>query len=103
MHYKVNIQPDAKTDIIESSNRYDEQHFGLGEEFIQRVDKALIQILLQPLGYQKIFMNFRKLLIKQFPYCIYYLVDYQEKKIDIIAVIHPSRNPDIWKKRTDKK
>ena len=102
MHYRINIQPDAKNDIIKASDWYDSKHFGLGPELIQKVDEAIKQVLLQLLGYQKVFLNFRKVLIKQFSYCIYYHIDSKSEKIDIVAVIHTSRSPEVWKKRIRK-
>ncbi|RLD67104.1 MAG: hypothetical protein DRI95_05390 [Bacteroidetes bacterium] len=71
-------------------------------ELILRIDDGINQILLQPEGFQKVFMDFRKISTKQFPYCIYYYVDSNNKKIDIAAVMHTSRNPSLWKKRLKK-
>ena len=102
MQYKINIQPDAKTDIAGAAEWYDEQRFGLGMELMQRIDEALKQILHQPFGYKKVFMDFRKILTKKFPFFIYYYIDTEKKKIEIVAVIHTSRNPLIWKKRIQK-
>jgi len=86
MKYKIIVQPDAKNDIFEAAEWYDKQRFELGLELILRINEVFEPISLQPLGFQKVFMNFRKIITKQFSYNIYYLAypfksHFNQKKI----------------------
>ena len=40
MNFRVKIEPEAKSEIIEAFNWYEEQSFGLGGEFLRAVKQA---------------------------------------------------------------
>lgn len=84
-------------EIADAIAWYEEQQPGLGDRFRRATDQAYDTIVLSPLAYTKVRRNFRRFMIKDFPYGIIY-----EPKSDVIYVLscfHSARNPKIWRKR----
>jgi plasmid stabilization system protein ParE len=92
------IQPDAASDILEAAKWYDNNLKGLGGSFLDSVDSAINSVQQNPDAYPKVYKELRRILLKKFPFGIFYLVE--ENKIVIVAVFHASRNPKQWKGRT---
>jgi hypothetical protein len=70
-------------------------------KFIEEVEKCLIIIENNPFQYQTIYKNIRRVLLKRFPYGIFYIID--ENNIFILAITHLKRHPKNWKKRLTEK
>lgn len=72
---------------------YEEQRTGLGEEFLQELEKVLIKIKVHPEYFGKIRKSFRQAALKRFPY----VVVFEEIKSEIVvfAVFHTRRNPKL--------
>jgi toxin ParE1/3/4 len=85
------IQPEAKADIQESFDWYEKQKAGLGNEFLEEVDKGLSQLILNPLYYTALNKDLRRYRIKRFPFLIIYGID--KKKVIVFGVRHMSRKP----------
>jgi plasmid stabilization system protein ParE len=92
------IQPDAVNDILEAAKWYDNNLKGLGESFLGSVDSAIYSVQQNPEAYPKVYKELRRILLKKFPFGIFYLIE--ENNIVIVAVFHASRNPKQWKGRT---
>ena len=99
--YVLFINKFAEKDLENAQNYYNEQKEGLGTEFLMEVKGAVKIIEENPFQFQKVEKEARKANIGRFPYCILYIVN--ELTINVFSVIHFSRNPEIWKKRIDKK
>lgn len=99
MHYTISVDREAYQDIKEAVIWYNEQQIGLGNIFIDRFE--LISLFLQktPLVFRIRYLDTRKAAIGEFPYFIHYVVDENNKSIRFLAVLHGSRNPQIWNKR----
>ena len=52
MNFRVKIEPEAKSEIIEAFNWYEEQSFGLGGEFLRAVKQPEAAIARNPYLYQ---------------------------------------------------
>lgn len=97
MKNKIIVKPLAKDDIIAAYLWYEKQRTGLGDEFINEIDSIYNRIISNPFQFPKIKRNYRKAVIRRFPFNVIFIIE--EKIIFILAVFHANRNPDIWKKR----
>jgi plasmid stabilization system protein ParE len=50
-----------------------------------------------PLGYQVLFREVRRALLRRFPYAVFF--KNHEEVVIVIAVLHMRRDPDAWKSR----
>src|SRR5271155_1810978 len=87
----------ARKEMFDSSLYYSKQAPGLGERFLNEVEKSVLEITRSPHRHPMYFEDVRRCVMSQFPYGIYYRL--QDVKIRILAVAHCSRHPDYWKHR----
>lgn len=99
MKYKLVITYVAEKDIHEAALWYKNIRTNLGHEFIESIDSSIKLIQQLPESFPKVYKNIRRILLKRFPFGIFYLID--KKKIIILAVFHVSRDPRSWKTRVD--
>ncbi len=96
MIYPVNFHPDIENDLREIIGYYEEKVIGLGEEFLQTFYLSCDMISKHPFQCSKIYGNFRRYLLRKFPYVIYYLI--MNNQVVIFGLFHHSRNPVIINK-----
>jgi plasmid stabilization system protein ParE len=65
--------------------------------FLEAVDDALAQIADAPDGFPVIRGRLRRVLLRRFPYAIYYKV--YPGVISVVGVIHGHRHPHTWLRR----
>ena len=92
------FRPAAAADVQEAYNWYEEQRMGLGDEFLSSMGSLVEQIRDNPLRYPVVYRDTRRALLRRFPYGLYYRL--AGNLILVIACMHGSRNPRIWKSRT---
>lgn len=92
------LRPDAEADILVSRDWYDRRRPGLGDEFVESLDHLLCRIQESPALFAVGFRGVRRARNRRFPYIIYYQV--LDDRIEVIAVLHASRDPRIWQRRT---
>ena len=97
--YKLIVLPQAELDVKEASIWYEEQQEGIGLEFALGFENRLGLLKQNPCLFPKVYNEARKVLIKKFPYRIFYIVNEDKKEVVIHAVIHTRRDPKIWQKR----
>ncbi len=95
----IAISPAAAQDLDDAYFWYERQKRGLGSRFLASVNVTLQLIQRTPAGYQTVYQNYRKALLRGFPYVIFYREE--EEQIFIAAVFHTSRNSESWKDRLD--
>jgi len=39
-------------------------------------------------------------LVEKFPFLIHYIIDEDSRVVNVYAIIHTSRNPKIWERKT---
>lgn len=98
MKYSVSILSEAQNDIDTTFVWYELKQQGLGKLYFQVIDKSIQFISNHPFSSQVVFKGIRRLVIKKFPYGIYYKVSANKSEIQIIAVIHFQRNSRIIRK-----
>jgi plasmid stabilization system protein ParE len=91
------ILPEAMEDIQQAYDWYEERESGLGEKFIRCLDDCLLSIRRIPMGYAKVYRNYRRAVVRRFPYVVFYKA--LKKKVIVYSVFHCSQNPDKWRKR----
>ena len=99
IEYKLKILPRAFKDLKETKQRYNEEKEFLGEEFKSEIIKEFNFLEKNPFIYQIRFLEFRKSLLKRFPYCIYYIVEESIQIIIVFAVLHNKIGEKKLKKR----
>lgn len=97
MAFELLIAPEASRDIEEAYDWYEICRFGLGEEFLNCVDACIQRIHRSPETYPKIFENYRRALLRRFPYVVFY--EYNDTTITVYSFFHTSQNPDKWRSR----
>ena len=95
--YSVIILPAANKDIKESAEWYESKQKGLGKRFVFHIRKKLNRIKQSPLIYATRYDDIKTAVLDVFPFMIHYSIDDKDAVIIVSAVLHTSRNPDIWK------
>ena len=98
MSYRLVIKPLAEKDIEESYRWYNQEREGLGDIFLDQLERNLEFIEMNPEQYQTRYKEVRMAKINRFPICLHYTIE--GNTVFIHAVLSTSRDPQIWKKRT---
>jgi plasmid stabilization system protein ParE len=91
------LDPLAEEDLKDAARHYEDEVSGLGEEFLDRVYDVIERLTVFP---QSGFLqtdNVRVARVSRFPYDVHYTIE--PDCIFVLAVMHQSRMPGIWKKR----
>jgi len=97
--YKALILPLAKEDIQEASNWYNTQQKELGKRFIADLRETVHFIRQNPEVLKVRYNSVRTAVLSVFPFMIHFTIDKMNKTIIVVAILHTSRNPELWKKR----
>jgi len=97
--YKSIILPSAKEDIRDAALWYDEKQKGLGKRFIAQVREKVYLIKQNPKTGSIRYDNMRTMVLNVFPFMMHYTINEVSETIIISAVLHTSRNPEIWNER----
>jgi len=65
---------------------------------MRALDAALQSVKRNPLAYQTIYKETRRVLIRKFPYAVFYIAE--ENRIVVIACSHQKRSEIDWLERT---
>jgi plasmid stabilization system protein ParE len=91
------ITPETEQDVEGAYSWYEDHRQGLGEEFLTCVDASIQTICRTPELYPQIHNEYRRALVRRFPYAVFY--EYAEGKVIIYSIFHTSRNPEKWRNR----
>ena len=94
----IKFHSEARNEFFEAADYDEEQVVGLGDDFIDEVEKVLDVIEQQPASGTKITKTERRFLVSRFPYGIIYSIE--EDQIIVLAVMNLRRKPGYWKLRT---
>lgn len=98
MVYSIKIDPEARSDIQEGIDWYNEQQAGLGKKFHAAVKAHINKLQTNPF-YQVRYDEVHCLPLKNFPYMIHFTIDETEQHLTIHGVFNTFRDPGVWKKR----
>lgn len=90
------LQP-AEQEMLDAAQYYELQASGLGLDFLDKIDSAVIDISQHPERWPIIQLNIRRRLVFRFPYSLLYRVDTEEAVV--LAVAHQQRHPAYWIER----
>jgi plasmid stabilization system protein ParE len=91
------VRSQARLELAEASDWYDEHSPGLGDKFLDAFDDAVAAIRRNPFQYQTIRGKRRRVGLGKFPYGLIYIVS--DDEIIVVSCFHGSRNPRRWKGR----
>ncbi|WP_232251450.1 type II toxin-antitoxin system RelE/ParE family toxin [Oscillatoria acuminata] len=91
--------PEAEQDVAQAFGWYEEQEFGLGEEFLRCIDACIQFIWRSPGIYPVVHESYRRAVVRRFPYVVFY--EYSDTTVMIYAVFHCSQNPKKWRSRLE--
>lgn len=93
----IRFSPEAENELAEARQWYAHQRADLDLEFMESIDDAISLIVATPNQYPNIYKSLRRIVVRRFPFAIFYEVTANE--IQIIAVFHSRRDPERWKSR----
>lgn len=94
MSYQVKVDPSATTELDEAMAWYEEQKAGLGVDFLLKFFNALAFLKDTPTLYPEVHQSMRRVLMKKYPYAIYYSVAEANREVVVLAVWHTSQDPN---------
>ena len=94
MSLQVLLRPDAEADLIEARDWYEAKQEGLGDEFLTCVEAAIARAARVPDENPRAHGEVRRVLIRRFPYGVFYLVE--GGALLVLAVAHVRRQPGYW-------
>jgi len=89
--------PEVEQDVGEAYGWYESRRPGLGEDFLSSVDACVQAICRTPEMYAKVHEDYRRALIRRFPYVVFY--EYAHGMVTIYGVFHAARDPQKWRQR----
>ena len=98
MSLPIVLRAEAQTDLLEARGWYEQQRPGLGDAFVEAVDQILTRIQEMPELHAVVLRDVRRGKLRRFPYVAYYRV--LADRIEVLAVLHGSRDPQVWEERT---
>jgi plasmid stabilization system protein ParE len=100
MSYSIIFTPEANDDLTEILGWFTTQTTTeIKKQFIAELSKTLKNLERSPNAYSIRLRNIRCAVLKKYSYNIYYWVDINDTTINILAILHQKRNPQIWKDR----
>ena len=80
------VRPEAERDLAAARDWYDRQRAGLGDEFLDEVAAAMRVLEREPERSRLYHCNFRRVLLRRFPYKIFYQVI--GRRVVVFRVLH---------------
>jgi toxin ParE1/3/4 len=101
---KPTILPAAELESAEAATWYDDQSFGLGDEFLSEVEQAIAEIGRNPQSFSRLEYysgphDIRRHVLRRFPYLIVFSC--RPETVLVVAISHARRQPLYWLERTD--
>lgn len=93
------VGQEAQIDLEEAIDWYENHKKDLGIEFLLEFYVHSNFLGENPKIFQKIYSRFRRMVMRKFPYAIFYSIEEENKEIFIAAIWNTKRNPDSLEKR----
>jgi len=91
MTYTLRFLPEIEEDVINGYVWYERKSRGLGEEFLRIFYACSNELLWNPLLNPIVYEDFRRRLLRRFPYAIYFTIE--KDRITVVGLFHCVRNP----------
>lgn len=89
MKWRVIIRPNAEADLREAWSWYESQRAGLGEQLLVEVHAAIHLLETDPERRPFYYHDFRRLLIRRFPYKLFYHIE--GGRVTVFRILHAKR------------
>ena len=99
MVWRVRFTPFADEDVAEAYTDYEIARGGLGEEFLDEMDRAVVLIGGFPESCPEVHRALRRALLHRFPYSLYCRLVLDAELVEVRAVVHQRRHPRTWHRR----
>jgi plasmid stabilization system protein ParE len=97
MKSEIILLPEALADAHEAYDWYEGRSEGLGERFLTAVDECLSHIRRNPQMFEVAFKNYRRAIVRRFPYVIFY--EYDGRAATVYSIFHSAQDPKKWRRR----
>jgi hypothetical protein len=91
MTYALRFLAEVEGDLLTGRAWYEEKSLGLGEEFLRVFYTCSQELTRNPMAYQKVHREFRRCLLRRFPYAIYFRV--ADDCVIVFGLFHCARDP----------
>src|SRR5438105_15487705 len=88
----------ARSDIAEAADWYEQQNIGLGVDFLRAVNATIASVHRNPKQYQRVRGRLHRAVLRRFPYSVFYV--WSEDEVVIVGCVHGKRHPRRWRQRT---
>jgi hypothetical protein len=95
---QVNLNSEARSEVIDVADYYEGQRSGLGDEFIEEFDRALDIVESHGARMASVVRDIRVVRLMRFPYGIYYRIVGNTARV--LTVKHLHRDPEFGLDRT---
>jgi hypothetical protein len=96
---KIHFLTIAQKELDDAVAWYNEQSGGLGNEFLDELDRAIRRVITYPQSCTEIEAGLRRCIMAHFPYALIYGLE--KDIIIVVAVAHLHRNPRYWADRLE--
>jgi plasmid stabilization system protein ParE len=93
----IRFLPVAEQELDDAFCWYEEQAVGLGDVFLNEINKSLQLVATYPKVQTTVHNGIRRCLVNRFPYGIFYGI--KNDSAVIVAVAHLKRQPKYWSQR----
>lgn len=90
MGFELVLLPEVATDLRDISAWYETHHTGLGDDFADAFVATLPLLRRNPLAFAPCYRDFRHVMMKRFPYGIYFRV--VDSRVIVFRIFHGARN-----------
>jgi len=95
MNRQVSFPAMAEQELNDAAGYYDALRPGLGQAFLDEIERAVTQILAYPEAAPLVNRIVRRKLVRRFPYSVMYSI--RPEDIRILAIAHQKRRPFYWR------
>jgi plasmid stabilization system protein ParE len=97
MAARLILTVEVEQDVAEVYAWYEGHRRDLGEEFLGSLEASLQAIRRYPELLAPVHENYRRALVRRFPYCIFY--EFEKETVTVFYVVHAARDPAKWRER----
>ncbi len=85
MAYKIRVTQLAEDELDEVMGWYEKEKSGLGITFLNHFFNQIAYLKDNPYLYQEVYKTYRRVLLKKYPYAVYYGIEEQTQEVAILA------------------
>lgn len=97
MTRRLVVRPATRIELAEAADWYSAINPRLGDEFLRAFEAASAAITVNPLQYQVVYGNARRVQLARFSHSLIYTVS--DDEIVIVSCFHGRRHPRRWQDR----